>query len=128
MIPELSPDALDWPGVAEHGIARVPPEHLVAGWYVLLAVVAVAVLIVARRAIMALLGAASPHASLSAEQIEDAVAAGVARTINGSLDRMERQIAELGKLVQGNRAIADQRHEQNISRLTALEASARMRR
>ena len=58
-------------------------------------------------------------------QIEDAVAAGVARTINGSLDRMERQIAELSRMVQGNRSLADERHDQNIRRLAVLEAYTR---
>lgn len=109
-------------------MARVAPEHLVAGWWVLLAVVAVAVLIVARRAIVALLGAVTPHASLSAAQIEEAVAAGVARTINGSLDRMERRIAELSEQMQAIDDKGDKRYDDNQRRLAVLEANTRLRR
>ena len=111
-----------WPDVADHGLSRVPDQHLVAGWYVLLAVAVVAALIAARRALAAWV---LPHASLSAAAIEDAVAAGVARTINGSLDRMERRIAELSEQVQAIDDKGDERHEQNIRRLAELEAGGR---
>ena len=111
-----------WPDVAEHSLSRVPDQHLVAGWYVLLALAAVVALIAARRALAAWV---APHASLSAAAIEDAVAAGVARTINGSLDRMERRIAELSEQLQAIDDKGDERHEQNIRRLADLEAGGR---
>lgn len=109
-----------WPDVADHGLSRVPDQHLVAGWYVLLAVAVVVALIAARRALAAWV---LPHASLSAAQIEDAVAAGVARTINGSLDRMERRIAELSEQVQAIDDKGDERHDENLRRFAALEAT-----
>ena len=46
-------------------------------------------------------------------------------TINGSLDRMERRIAELSEQLQAIDDKGDERHEQNIRRLADLEAGGR---
>ena len=102
-----SPDTLDgWPGVADHALGRLSPEHLSVGWYALL-LVAVAVAVIAGRHLVArLLGP-------SMAQIEDAAAAGVRRAINGSLVRIEAKIDKLEERV-------DERHAENLDHMAEI--------
>lgn len=145
-----APDALDgWPGVADHALGRLSPEHLSVGWYALL-LVAVAVAVIAGRHFLArLLGPAPPPpstASLSAEQvnqIKDVVARGVDAGIDGRFADMRARMDDLRERVGGlEEALGElrqesasalgelrresaSRHEQNIVRLTALEVGGR---
>ena len=138
-----------WPDVADHAIARLPPEHLSVGWYVILLIAAVGAAIAGKHLVARLLGPAPAPvppstALLSAEQIKEVVARGVDAGIHGRFADIRARVDDLRERVGGLEealgelrqesawALAElrkesaSRHEQNITRLTALEVGTRL--
>ena len=85
---------MEWPEAARDVVAGLPEAHRVAGWYVLLATGAVAVLTAIRK----WLGPAAappPSPGLSLEQVVRTVDSAIDRKFNGSPSRIERMVEAL---------------------------------
>lgn len=111
-----------WPGVVADAIERVPVEHFPAAFWVLLAVVVMVAIPFLQKLI---------RPAQSSAEVEEAVARGVARVVNGDLkeirnqlhdvkremSRIDSHIGRLEHVVEINRRAAKEWHEENSVRL-----------
>lgn len=94
----MRPDqALSWPGVADHQIGRVPEPHLTAGFYLIVVVLAVAVLVAAGIWLRRWLPPLSPPPALTAEAVGAEMQKVLKAYVDGDLREIKARLADIGE-------------------------------